>query len=482
MSKVLVTKSYLTDIGNAIRTVGGGTTKYTPKQMADAIKNIKVVQPEYKINIEQSDNQTITVEAHYSGTPVLSDKTASFSMKPITCNPDTATATIKANPGYKPGTLNQESFTFSDTNRTITFSASPAIEVKSVTYKTKNTPYIFPDVVNPDTGSGIYLYTTLGIDNGTQFYAIGDESIPSDFKTASSSVMQIIKNDSSVTNGAYSGYNSICKNFYLISIPKTNDIYLYCYANYDNDTDLLANTQYQNPTMKIGTLTIDLSTFTRTFDKTHYLPPDAKQYACSVYHKQDDDLMKQLNLVFCGNETVYVKKTYAEAYTYMYNWFVKLLEIALASDSDSLTQAKTVFSKYEQHAADPTEVLKDSSNKLFKNLGNAIVRKGFDENVTKKLIYILIFCQYVDNTQSELLEEFAENLPSEAKSDAKTLANTILTIITTEVKASDTDTTTYTVLEVLAYIYQQRADSNLNPITATDLPIEIQYQYIDTFE
>lgn len=41
MSKVLVTESYLTDIGNAIRAKNGGTTKYKPSEMAAAIKNIK---------------------------------------------------------------------------------------------------------------------------------------------------------------------------------------------------------------------------------------------------------------------------------------------------------------------------------------------------------------------------------------------------------------------------------------------------------
>ena len=41
MSKVLVTESYLTDIGNAIRSKNGGTTKYKPSEMAAAIKNIK---------------------------------------------------------------------------------------------------------------------------------------------------------------------------------------------------------------------------------------------------------------------------------------------------------------------------------------------------------------------------------------------------------------------------------------------------------
>lgn len=41
MSKVLVTESYLTDIGNAIRSKNGGSTKYKPSEMAVAIKNIK---------------------------------------------------------------------------------------------------------------------------------------------------------------------------------------------------------------------------------------------------------------------------------------------------------------------------------------------------------------------------------------------------------------------------------------------------------
>ena len=40
MSKVLVTESYLSDIGNAIRAKNGGTTKYKPSEMAAAINGI----------------------------------------------------------------------------------------------------------------------------------------------------------------------------------------------------------------------------------------------------------------------------------------------------------------------------------------------------------------------------------------------------------------------------------------------------------
>lgn len=41
MSKVLVTESYLTAIGDAIRSKNSSTTKYKPSEMAAAIKNIK---------------------------------------------------------------------------------------------------------------------------------------------------------------------------------------------------------------------------------------------------------------------------------------------------------------------------------------------------------------------------------------------------------------------------------------------------------
>lgn len=480
MSKVLVTESYLTDIGNAIRSKNSSTDKYKPGEMANAIKNIKIAeQQEYKINIEQSDNQTITVQANYNTAYGYSGETSSFSMKPVTCYPHTVTATIQANPGYKAGTLNHESFSFSSTNRTVTFSATPAIEVKSVTYKTTNSPYIFEDVINYDTGAGIRLYNTLGIDYGSRFYAIGDADIPSDFKTASNSVMQVIENDETIVNTEYSGYTSICKNFYLISIPSTNDIYIYCYANYDNDTDLLTNTEYKNPTIKIGTLTLDLSNFTRTFDKQHYLPPDKKQYACNTYHIKDADLMKQLNLVFCGNEVGYKENTYTNAYTYIYNWFVKMFEILLSSDSTSLATVKTEFKKYEQPTSDLNNFTSDKTNKIFQNIGNKFGRDALYNfldaaNDTNK---------FADNTQSSFLEK-TNSLSSlfGGVSDIKKRAYMFITFLTTAAKASDTDTTSYNLLDTITCAYHNYLSFSLSPITAKDLPIEITYQYISTFE
>lgn len=466
MSKVLVEESSLQNIANAIRAKNNKTDKYLPSQMVNAIENIKIAeQQEYKINIEQSDNQTITVEADYNTAYGYSGETSSFSMKPVTCYPHTVTASIQANPGYKPGTLNYESFSFSNTNRTVTFSATPAIEVKTVTYKTTNSPYVFENVYDGDMGRGVRLYSVLGIDYGSQFYAIGDADIPADFKTASNSVMQVIENDAFITNTGYSGYAPICKNFYLISTPTTNDIYVYCYANYDNDTDLLTNTEYKNPTIKIGTLTLNLSNFTRTFDKQHYLPPDKKQYVCNTYHIKDADLMKQLNLVFCGNEAAY--KTYAESYTYIYNWFVKMFEILLFSDSSFLETAKTEFKKYEQPTSDPNNLTSDERNNCMRTLFNTI----FD--------YITMYIydyEYADNTQASFLNWLSHNgnIP-----DTKQEAHMLFTRLTTATKASDTDTTSYNLLELLAY---KRQHTILNPITAKDLPIEITYQYISTFE
>ena len=43
MGKVLVTDTYLTDIGNAIRSKNGTTDTYKPSEMASAIENIEAV-------------------------------------------------------------------------------------------------------------------------------------------------------------------------------------------------------------------------------------------------------------------------------------------------------------------------------------------------------------------------------------------------------------------------------------------------------
>lgn len=79
MSKVLVSDTYLKDIGNAIRSRAGGTAKYKPGQMAEAIS--KLPAQGYHVSITQSPNQKIILEyrSGASGTTTNNDVYLSFS-------------------------------------------------------------------------------------------------------------------------------------------------------------------------------------------------------------------------------------------------------------------------------------------------------------------------------------------------------------------------------------------------------------------
>lgn len=79
MSKVLVTDTYLKNIGDAIRSRAGGTAKYKPGQMAEAIS--KLPARGYHVSIAQSPNQKIILEyrSGASGTTTNNDVYLSFS-------------------------------------------------------------------------------------------------------------------------------------------------------------------------------------------------------------------------------------------------------------------------------------------------------------------------------------------------------------------------------------------------------------------
>ena len=64
MSKVLVTESYLTDIGNAIRAKTKGTTKYKPSEMAKAIDSISGGDPTVVVNSDSAWKYSITQKEH----------------------------------------------------------------------------------------------------------------------------------------------------------------------------------------------------------------------------------------------------------------------------------------------------------------------------------------------------------------------------------------------------------------------------------
>lgn len=79
MSKVLVTEQHLKGIGDAIRSRVGGTSKYKPGQMAEAIS--KLPARGYHVSIAQSPNQKIILEyqSGRSGTTTNNDVYLSFS-------------------------------------------------------------------------------------------------------------------------------------------------------------------------------------------------------------------------------------------------------------------------------------------------------------------------------------------------------------------------------------------------------------------
>ena len=104
MSKVLVTESYLTDIGNSIRNKNGSTTKYKPSEMAQAIKDIEgdklvvTTGNKYKLNIVNPKNGTIG--SYFVGEAIRnSDGTFSAGL--------TDHSTYVPNTGYDPGIISR---------------------------------------------------------------------------------------------------------------------------------------------------------------------------------------------------------------------------------------------------------------------------------------------------------------------------------------------------------------------------------------
>ena len=104
MSKVLVTESYLTDIGNAIRAKNKSTTKYKPSEMAKAIDSIVCGDPAvvvnsdsaWKYSITQKEHENIAVDVSYE---LVGDNTSGYKTKLI------FTPSISTNYGYNAGTI-----------------------------------------------------------------------------------------------------------------------------------------------------------------------------------------------------------------------------------------------------------------------------------------------------------------------------------------------------------------------------------------
>lgn len=104
MSKVLVTESYLTDIGNAIRAKTKGTTKYKPSEMAKAISSITGGDPAIVVNSDSIWKYSVTQKEHENiaigvSSELLGDNTSGYQTKLV------FTPTVSSTYGYNAGTI-----------------------------------------------------------------------------------------------------------------------------------------------------------------------------------------------------------------------------------------------------------------------------------------------------------------------------------------------------------------------------------------
>ena len=126
MANVLINDTYLKAIGEAIRSKLGTVLKYKPSEMATAINNIQTLKGGgYKVNITQSEHQTITVSQQS-----FNNRTAGFTIDDY----PSINVSLKADPGYTAGSLNLTNFTFSNDVREVNIFATEATYSPNKTY------------------------------------------------------------------------------------------------------------------------------------------------------------------------------------------------------------------------------------------------------------------------------------------------------------------------------------------------------------
>ena len=126
MGQVLVDSDSLTAIGDAIRKKTNQVIKYKPAEMPAAINNINSLKlGGYKVNITQSDHQTIHVVQS-----TFSDQESDFTIE----DHPTINISLTADPGYRAGNLNRTTFTFSNDVREVDIFATEATHSPNITY------------------------------------------------------------------------------------------------------------------------------------------------------------------------------------------------------------------------------------------------------------------------------------------------------------------------------------------------------------
>lgn len=210
MSKVLVTESYLTDIGNAIRAKTKGTTKYKPSEMAKAIDSISGGDPTVVVNSDSAWKYSVTQKEHENITvnvspKLVGDNTSGYQTKLI------FTPAVSSNYGYNAGTIRK---TVDKENHIANFTVDDVTEV---------------DELLKDGWAGIYALAPSANSDAVSYYF-------NDYNNHSSSE---VNTDTNIENLLILGYYLEDSNGNLVAKTKYNS------ANYSPSVFKLLK-KYQN--------------------------------------------------------------------------------------------------------------------------------------------------------------------------------------------------------------------------------------------
>lgn len=192
MSKVLVTESYLTDIGNAIRAKTKGTTKYKPSEMAKAISSIAgddhaiVVNSDsiWKYSVTQKEHENIAIDV--MGV-TLGDNTSGYKTKLI------FTPSISTSYGYNAGVIRK---TADEENHIAHFTADDATPI---------------DGLIKDGWAGIYCYAPGSSADSYSYF--------NDYNNPDSSV---VNTNTKIENLLILGYYKKDSNGKLVAVTENN--------------------------------------------------------------------------------------------------------------------------------------------------------------------------------------------------------------------------------------------------------------------
>lgn len=192
MSKVLVTESYLTDIGNAIRAKNKSTTKYRPSEMAEAISSISGGDPAvvvnsdsaWKYNITQKEHENIAVDVTHE---LVGDNASGYQTKLI------FTPAISSSYGYNAGTIRK---TADKENNIANFTADDATPI---------------DGLIKDGWAGIYCYAPGGSVDSYFYF--------SDYNNPESSIVRM---NTKIENLLILGYYKEDSNGKLVAVAENN--------------------------------------------------------------------------------------------------------------------------------------------------------------------------------------------------------------------------------------------------------------------